>query len=130
MGRRAARGRVNRGAGGRAILLGAVDDATNIDAGKSDSALPKARREQCVSPLRGQGRECRVATKERNMALTEHIQRAERLESAGQWRRAAQQWLIVYDQTRCETERAVICHRRNDCVRRSRERPAPAGRTR
>ncbi|HBC7422635.1 TPA: PerC family transcriptional regulator [Serratia marcescens] len=63
------------------------------------------------------------------MALAEHIQRAERLERAGQWRRAAQQWLVVYDKTYCEVERAVICHRRNDCMRRSRGRPVLADRT-
>lgn len=62
------------------------------------------------------------------MALAEHIQRAERLESAGQWRRAAQQWLVVYDKTRCETERAVICRRRDDCMRRSRGHQPSAAR--
>ncbi|CAI1210987.1 TPA: PerC family transcriptional regulator [Serratia liquefaciens] len=62
------------------------------------------------------------------MALAEHIYYAERLESMGQWRRAAQQWLVVYDKTRCETEREVICRRRDDCMRRSRGQRLPSAR--
>lgn len=63
------------------------------------------------------------------MALAEQIQQAEQLESAGQWRRAAQQWLVVYDKTHCETERARICRRRDDCMRRSRGHRSLADRT-
>ncbi|EHN8908230.1 PerC family transcriptional regulator [Enterobacter ludwigii] len=63
------------------------------------------------------------------MALAEYIQRAECLESMGQWRRAAQQWLVVYDKTLCEVERENICRRRDDCMRRSRGHQTPTARS-
>ncbi|MFP1742491.1 PerC family transcriptional regulator [Lonsdalea quercina] len=51
--------------------------------------------------------------------LIDDIALAESLEDRGLWRRAAQQWLMVLDQTDISGNRELIVLRRQRCLRRA-----------
>ncbi|MFW7226932.1 MULTISPECIES: PerC family transcriptional regulator [unclassified Serratia (in: enterobacteria)] len=62
------------------------------------------------------------------LSLAECIQEAERLETAGLWRRAERHWLLAYDLSRCPEQRAALSQRRSACVSRGGLRGSRAGR--